>query len=279
MKPLILATLLTVQTLSGSLCIAQKNFFTQWQDRVRKTSAQQPGWAVPVFAPPSGIVQLARIDVLHQWTSTHTSTWNYGNSKGFNFIPYYKTEIDVNLPPYVQHNSPRVMDGAGDFSMVLKYRPFSGNAEQGNYSTAFQIAATGATGSYKNGTARTTINPTLILGKGFGRLDIQSSLGGTLPVGSIHAIGRTIVWNTVAQYQIGRIFWPEIEVNSTFYHLGPNNGKSQTFITPGLMVSKIKLRKDPTDRLALVFGGGMQIAASTYHAYNHGLVLTGRIAF
>jgi hypothetical protein len=279
MRPLILATLLTVQTLSGSLCIAQKNFFTQWQDRVRKTSAQQPGWAVPVFAPPSGIVQLARIDVLHQWTSTHTSTWNYGNSKGFNLIPYYKTEVDVNLPPYVQHNSPRVMDGAGDFSMVLKYRPFSGNAEQGNYSTAFQIAATGATGSYKNGTARTTINPTLILGKGFGRLDIQSSLGGTLPVSSIHAIGRTIVWNTVAQYQIGKIFWPEIEVNSSFYHLGPNNGKSQTFITPGLMVSKIKLRKDPTDRLALVFGGGMQIAASTYHAYHHGLVLTGRITF
>lgn len=279
MKFFILIFLFTAELLCGSAGVAQKDFFTQWQDRVRKTSAQQPGWAVPVVAPSSGIVQLARIDVLHQWTSTGSSTWNYGNSKGFNFIPYYKTEIDVNLPPYVQHNSPKAADGAGDFSMMLKYRPFAGNAEGGNYSTAFQIAATGATGSYKNGTARTTINPTLIVGKGFGRFDIQSSLGGTLPVGSIHAIGRTIVWNTVAQYQVGKIFWPEIEVNSNFYHLGPNDGKNQTFITPGLMVSKIKLRRNPADRLALVFGGGMQIATSTYHAYNHGLVLTGRIAF
>lgn len=279
MKRLILAILFSMQALSGSLVVAQDNFFSQWQDRVRKTSAQQPGWAVPVVTPTSGLVQLARVDVLHQSTSTHTSTWNYGNSKGFNFIPYYKTEIDVNLPPYVQHNTPKAVDGAGDFSMVLKYRPFAGGAEAGNYSTSFQIAATGSTGSYKNGTARTTINPTLIMGKGFGRFDVQSSLGGTLPVGSVHTIGRTIIWNTVAQYQVAKIFWPEIEVNSSYFHLGPNDGKNQTFITPGMMVSRIKLRKDPKDRLGLVFGGGMQIATSTYHAYNHGLVLTGRMTF
>lgn len=279
MMRFILIAIFALQALSTSLCTAQKNFFSQWEDRVRKTSAQQPGWAVPVVAPPSGIVQLARIDVLHQWSSTGASTWNYGNSKGFNFIPYYKTEIDVNLPPYIEHNSPKVVDGAGDFSMVLKYRPFSGNAENGNYSTAFQVAATGATGSYKNGMARTTINPTLIVGKGFGRFDVQSSLGGTLPVGSIHVIGRTIVWNTVAQYHVRKIFWPEIEVNSSFFHLGSNDGKNQTFITPGLMVSKINLRRDPGNRLALLFGGGMQIATSRYHAYNHGLVLTGRMNF
>lgn len=279
MKRVLLVVLFSVQALSGVLVVAQDNFFTKWQDRVRKTSSQQPGWAVPVVTPTSGIVQLARIDVLHQWTSTHTSTWNYGNSKGFNFIPYYKMEVDVNLPPYIQHNTTKAVDGAGDFSMVVKYRPFAGGAERGNYSTSFQVAATGATGSYKNGTARTTINPTLILGKGFGRFDVQSSLGGTLPVGSVHTIGRTIVWNTVAQYQVAKIFWPEVEVNASYFHLGPNNGKNQTFVTPGLMVSRIKLRKDPKDRLGLVFGGGMQIATSTYHAYDHGLVLTGRITF
>jgi hypothetical protein len=279
MKRIILAALFAIQALSGSLMVAQDHFFSRWQDRVRKTSAQQPGWAVPVVTPTSGIVQLARVDVLHQWTSAHASTWIYGNSKGFNLIPYYKTEIDVNLPPYVQHNTSKALDGAGDFSMVLKYRPFAGGTESGNYSTAFQVAATGATGSYKNGAPRTTINPTLILGKGFGRFDVQSSLGGTLPVGSVHAIGRTIVWNAVAQYQVGRIFWPEIEVNSSFFYLGPNDGKNQTFVTPGLMVSRIKLRRDSSDRLGLVFGGGMQIATSAYHAYNHGLVLTGRMTF
>jgi hypothetical protein len=167
MRRVLLAVLFSMQALSVAAVVGQGNFFTKWQDRVRKTSAQQPGWAVPVVAPTSGIVQLARIDVVHQWTSTHTSTWNYGNSKGFNLIPYYKTEVDVNLPHLVQHNSPKAIDGAGDFSMVLKYRPFAGGAERGNYSTSFQVAATGATGSYKNGTTRTTINPTLIMGKGF----------------------------------------------------------------------------------------------------------------
>jgi hypothetical protein len=97
--------------------------------------------------------------------------------------------------------------------------------------------------------------------------------------GALHTIGRTIVWNTVAQYRLRKIFWPEIEVNSSFYALGPNDGKNQTFVSPGLMVSKIKLRQESKDRLALVFGGGMQIATSTYHAYNHGLVFTSRVTF
>jgi hypothetical protein len=45
------------------------------------------------------------------------------------------------------------------------------------------------------------------------------------------------------------------------------------------MVSKIRLRPDPGSRLGLVFGGGMQIATSHYHSYNHNLILTGRLTF
>jgi hypothetical protein len=234
---------------------------------------------VPVVTPFSGIVQLVRTDFVRQYTSTHFLTWNYDNSKGFNFIPYYNTEVDINLPPYIQHNNPKVVDGAGDFSMILKYRFAASTAEQHNYMASFQVAGVEATGSYKNGSARNSINPTLIAGKGFGKFDVQSSLGGTLPTGSISAIGRTILWNTVAQYRVGKVCWPEVEVNSTFYNRGPNDGKNQTFVTPGLMVSKLKFRKDPKDRLALVFGAGMQIATSSYHSYNHGLVITSRISF
>ena len=83
----------------------------------------------------------------------------------------------------------------------------------------------------------------------------------------------------MAQYRVGKVCWPEVEVNSTFYNRGPNDGKNQTFVTPGMMVSKLKFRKDPKDRLALVFGAGMQIATSSYHSYNHGLVITSRISF
>ena len=92
-------------------------------------------------------------------------------------------------------------------------------------------------------------------------------------------IGRTIAWNTVAQYKVGNYLWPEVEVNSSYYRGGANDGKNQTFLTPGIMMSKIKLRRDPRDRLGLVLGAGMQIATSSYHSYNHGLVITGRITF
>lgn len=258
---------------------AQTGFFHAWEDRVRATSAAQPGWVVPVVTPSSVIVQLARADFVRQYTSTHTLTWNYDNGKGVNLIPFAATEFDINLPPYIQRNTLAAKDGAGDFSMVAKYRLFAGNAERGNYSTAVQVAFSVPTGSYKNGTAVSTITPTLVGGKGFGHFDVQSAIGAVLPTSSVLTIGRTILWNTVAQYKAGKYLWPELEVNSSYYHGGANDGKVQTFLTPGLMVSKIKLRSNPKDRLGLIFGGGMQIATSKYHSYNHGLILTGRITF
>jgi hypothetical protein len=81
------------------------------------------------------------------------------------------------------------------------------------------------------------------------------------------------------QYQIGKFFWPEIENNATFYHGGPNDGRVPNFVTPGLMLSRCRLEHDPRNRLALVLGGGMQIAASQFHTSNHGLVLTARRLF
>src|SRR6266851_2654776 len=149
----------------------------------------------------------------------------------------------------------------------------------GNYATLVQLAFSVPTGSYKNGTAVSTITPTVVAGKGFRKFDVQSALGAVLPTSSVPTIGRTIQWNTTAQYQIGKYLWPEVEANASYFHGGANDGKSQVFVTPGLMVSKIKFRRDPKTRLGLVLGTGMQIATSSYHSYNHGLVLTGRIVF
>jgi hypothetical protein len=152
-------------------------------------------------------------------------------------------------------------------------------AEGGNYSTAVQVAFSVPTGSYKNGTAVSTVTPTIIGGKGFGPLAIQSALGAVLPTSSSSTIGRTVLWNTVAQYKIARYFWPEIEANASYFHGGANDGRTQVFVTPGLMVSKIRLQPDKGSRLGLVFGSGMQIATSHFHSYNHNLILTGRLTF
>ncbi|MGA7401231.1 MAG: hypothetical protein WCC99_12465 [Candidatus Sulfotelmatobacter sp.] len=253
-------------------------FFTKWEDRVRDTLAQQPSWPIPVITASSGLLQVARTDFVRQIAPAGTDTWNYGNTKGVSLVPWYNVEFDTLAPPYIQHNS-SAKDGAGDFSLLLKYRLVAGNAENGDYSVSFSWAGTLPTGSYKNGSLAATVSPTLCAGKGFGRFDVQSTLGAVLPAGDTSKLGRPVVWNAVGQLHIGKFFWPEIENNATFYHGGPNDGRVQNFVTPGLMLSKFKLERDPRNRLALLVGGGMQIATSQFHTYNHGLVLTARMLF
>jgi len=257
---------------------AQTGLFSSWEGRVRKTVAGQPAWAVPVITPTSGLVQLARFDAVRQITATHTETWNYGNSKGFDLIPWYKIEVDVALPAYIEHNS-AARDGAGDWLLSLKYRFLAGDSKHGNYSLSASVTGTAPTGSYKNGSPDGSVAPTIYGGKGYGRFDVQSSLAATLPTGDTATTGRPVAWNTVGQYRATRLLWPEIENNSTFYHGGPNDGKLQSFVTPGLMVNKIPLSRAPNSRLAFIFGGGFQIATSQFHSYNHALVVTGRISF
>jgi len=258
---------------------AQSNFFSSWQNRVGRTMATQPAWPVPVVTPSSGLVQLARFDAVRQITPTHTSTWIYGNSKGFNLIPWYKTEFDIALPSYLEHNS-KVRDGAGDWLLLLKCRLLAAGQRQGNYSLSASVTGTVPTGSYKNGSTDGSIAPTFYGGKGIGRhFDVQSSLAITLPTGHTARTGRPVAWNTAAQLRATSLLWPELEFNTTFFHGGPNDGKTQVFITPGLMISKIKFSPEATNRLAFIFGGGFQIAASQFHTYNHGLIATGRISF
>jgi hypothetical protein len=164
--------------------------------------------------------------------------------------------------------------------LLLKYRLATANEESGSYSVSVSVAGTLPTGSYKNGSLAATVSPTLCAGKGFGkRLDVQSTLGAVLPADDTAKLGRVVAWNTVAQYHAGKFFWPEVESNATFYHGGTNDGRVQNFVTPGLMLSRFKLESDPRNRLALVFGGGMQIATTRFHTYNHGAALTARMLF
>ena len=131
-----------------------------------------------------------------------------------------------------------------------------------------QIAFSVPTGSYKNGTAVSTIMPTVIGGKGFRKLVVQSAIGGILPQVRCRRSGvRSLEYRCAVQ--VGKYFWPELEANASYYHGGINDGRNQVFLTPGLIVSRIKLRQDPKDRLGLVFGGGMQIATSHYHNHPH----------
>jgi hypothetical protein len=269
----------SAQAQSGSTDTS--NFFQKWSARTSATQAKQPGWMVPLVTTTTGLIQVLRFDAMRQIALAGTDTWNIDGSKGLNLVPWANTELVVDLPPFIQHNS-KAKDGAGDVSFLGKYRFLSGNEQHGSYTLSGWVLATIPTGSYSNGSHDTTLQPNLGGGKGHGRFDVQTTLGATLPLGNTtyKTAGRPILWNTVAQYHVDKYFWPELESNATFYKGGTNDGKIQEFITPGLLVGKVKLHPgDPKSRPGLCAGVGVQIATSQYHSYNHELVATARWIF
>jgi hypothetical protein len=273
-------TLLFLLVATTNSLLSQDNFFAKWEARTTATQAKQPAWPPPLISPYPMLIQVFRADFLRQITPTLTSTWNYGASRGLNLIPGFNSEFDFYYPPYIQHNTPKVKDGFGDVGFLYKYRFLSRNEKEGNYMLSAQITATIPTGSHSNGSPDASVSPTLLGGKGFGKFDVISCLGGTLPTEETNKVGRSVAWNTTAQYHISKYVWPELESNATWFFAGKNDGKKQNFITPGIVFSKFKLRpSDDNSRIGVAFGAGMQIATSQFHTYNHELAFTTRFVF
>lgn len=250
-------------------------FIEQWQDRVQQTQAEQPHWITPLVTVTPRLEQEFRFDVLRQLTPSG-ELLNLGAGKGLELIPSRNIEIIIAAPPaYLIHNNPAIKDGFADESFLLKYRLASGNEEHGKYILTFFLGGSIPTGSYRNGSVAAVVTPTIAAGKGFGRFSVQSTLGVGLPVDSVSRLGHAVAWNTAFQYHARRFLWPELEVNSTFNEGGTNDGKKQTFLTPGLVVGRIPLR----NRLGLTLGAGIQIAATHFHTFDHNLIFTARLPF
>ena len=263
------------------------SWIARYQARVTATQSAQPHWITPLVTVTPRLEQEFRTDFTRQTNTKLYETWNYGNSKGLEIIPARRIELLFNLPPFFAHQQPGVKDGFGDVSFNSKFRIFSRNEEHGNAILTAFLAATVPTGKNGNGSCCAVVTPTLAGGKGWGNFDLESTLGGSLPVSNAKGLGHTIAWNNTAQYRAAktgtaRFFWPEIEFNSSFLHGGSNDGKIMTFATPGLIVGRIPLahNADGTPgRLGLTFGAGEQIALTHFHTYNHAIVLTARIPF
>jgi len=256
-----------------------EEFGKKWQARATKTQADQPKWAVPMYSPFPMLAQVFRLDYSRQRVAGGADNWNIGGNKGFNFIPFARTQIDVFFPGYILHGANPSEDGFGDTNIVGKYRFAAANEKHGNYALSGALSLHIPTGSYKNGAASAVLTPSIIGGKGFGKLALFSSVGAALPTSGTETSGRTIHWNTVAQYKAGKYLTPELELNSSTWAGGTRDGKTQMFLSPGLL-SKIPLRpQDPTSRISLIFGVAFQTAVTSYHSYNHGLSVTTRFGF
>ncbi len=253
---------------------AQQSFIAHWQARATATQNAQPHWVTPLATTTPRLEQELRADFDRQITPTHGDLWTYGSGKGLELIPTRHIELLFNMPSYNQHNSPTEKDGFADTTLMMKYRFFARNEQHGNSIVTAFFAGTIPTGSYSNGSTDASVSPTLALGKGYGRFDVQTTAGVTLPVANSDKLGRPIAWNTALQFKADQHWTPELEFNSTFYEGGPNDGKIQNFALPGI-VGHWKLH----DRLGVTLGAGIQIATSSYHSYNHGLIFSARMPF
>ncbi len=263
-----------------------RSFIARYQARVTATQNQQPHWITPVATVTPRLEQEFRTDFVHQFNPKRFGIWNYDNGKGLELIPERHTELQINLPPFYDRSNGE-QDGFGDISFLLKERIFARNEEHGNGIITAFLGASVPTGKNGNGSCCAIVTPTLALGKGFGQLALTSTAGGSLPVTNSVGLGHTITWNNVVQYRAAktgaaRLFWPEMEFNSSFYRGGPNDGKAAAFATPGLVIGRIPLNHDAKGkpgRLGLTFGAGEQIAVTHFHTYNHATILTVRIPF
>jgi hypothetical protein len=253
----------------------KRNLFRAWLDLGEKVQATQPDWLSPLATTSGRLKQEFRYDIWDQPTSGGNRNYQFGGSKGLEFITSTRTQILIGVPTYTLISPNGPAGGLGDLPLMLKFRVSSAERTEGNYLVTFLLAATAPTGSRRYGAGEAVLTPTMAFGKGWKRFDVQSTLGVNLPAGDTAKLGRQVLWNTALQYRAAWKLWPELEANSTFYTSGKYAGETQLFLTPGLGIGRAHL----AGRFRLSGAVGMQIAASQFHTYNHRWMFSTRVSF
>jgi hypothetical protein len=261
--------------LASTFSSAQDGYFADWFSRVDKTQAEQPRWVTPLATTTPRLEEEVRYDQLWQENAKGVTTDNYDGGKGLELIPFEKVEVIFNLPPYLDHDSPTTKNGFGDVAFLVKYRLLSASKEHGNYILTAFLGWSLPTGSYSNGGKHAVITPTIAYGKGLGEFDLQGTFGIAFPVADSDLVGRNYLWNNAFQYRVFKKFWPEVELNSTFFQQGDHDGMKQNFVTPGLVIGRLHL----WNRVGFTIGGGYQIATTHFHTTNHNSILSVRFPF
>lgn len=253
----------------------KRGLLLSWLHMAAETQANQPDWLSPLATTSGRLKQEFRYDIWDQPSSLGNRTYQFGGNKGLEFITTSRTQILLGVPTYTLVSPSGPPGGFGDLPLQLKFRIASAERSEGNYLLTFILAATAPTGSHRYGAGDGMVTPTIAAGKGFGRFDVQSTLGANLPTGNTTKLGRQLQWNTAFQYQTAWKLWPEMEINFTFYKTGPHSGETQAFLTPGLGFGRIRLRRG----FRFSSAAGMQIAVTRFHTYDHRWMFSERLSF
>jgi hypothetical protein len=249
----------------------------KWFKMGEHIQAEQPNWLSPLATTSGRLKQEFRYDVWQQPTAPGQSVYNFAGGKGLEFILAPRIQLMVGPPSYVAHMGSAAADGYADIPLMLKFRLAAAGPREGDYLLTLLLHATVPAGpSAVRGAMRdAVISPGIAFGKGWGRFDVQSTLGGNLPTGDTAALGRQLISNTALQYHFFWNLWPEVEVNSTFFLAGKSAGAKQLFLTPGLGFGRVRLWR----ALRFSTAAGMQVAATRLHTYNHRAIFSVRYSF
>src|SRR3954447_11852381 len=91
---------------------AQGGFLQDWFARSDQAKADQPHWITPLATVTPRLEQEFRMDFLVQQTAAGDRLVNFGGGKGLELIAGEHVQLVFNVPPYLEHNSPRWQMGA-----------------------------------------------------------------------------------------------------------------------------------------------------------------------
>jgi hypothetical protein len=265
-----------------------------WAERAARARATQPSWSSPLVTTTGLLEQRVRFDVAEQHSGNGTNTTVLDGGRGLDLIVSETNEIQIAaVPYYIRTGVPGTgrtnkgaiepLSGFADWTFLRAEQRLASSPESGgNYVLTAWLQIQAPTGIARLTSGAWEYLPTLAFGKGWGAFDIQGTVGGVIPASRADIIGYQIQTNIAFQYHVRPVFWPQLEVNWTYYANGQRGGLHQVYLTPGLVVGRFRL----ADNLNFTFGVGYQSAvAPTYRAkpltpaYNHAWLFTSRLNF
>jgi len=241
-----------------------QDFFSRWFAMATRTQNEQPHWMTPLVTVTPRLEQEFRYDqYLGDLPHNGGRLKNFGAGKGLEIIPSEQTEIIFGVPPYLERSDvpkKKNVEGFGDWPVFLvKYRFLSANEENGNdiVTAFFQMSAPTGTNAFSNNAY--LFQPTIAAGKGWGDFDVQATFSEQYSVKTNQkgaGYGNPLLANVATQYHFSEYFWPEIEGNYTYWPNGTKEGRSQFFLTTGIIFGRFQIH----ERVKAIIGLGYQIA-------------------
>lgn len=261
-------------------------FFDDWMATVEQAQASQPHWMTPLVTVTPRLEQEVRYDQYWETRGNGSTLDIFDSGKGLEFIPTDTNEVLINPPAYQYkgHTATPANGWLDDQFLVIKQRLLSANEENGNYIVTAFLGFTAPSGNSTFTNHAWIVTPTLAAGKGWGDFDIQATVGVAIPFKDQSTLGTSIASNIAFQYHLLKYFWPEFEINDTYWANGKERGgKDQVLLTPGIILGRFELYK----RIKFIIGGGRQWAVAPKYAntseqtptYNRAWILTARMTF